>query len=219
MDSSSWKRISKIAGIALLIFIVLGILHYSMIELKLMDFEDPGSAIEFIRGNESFFRIGIVIDLTLFFSGLLLASALFLILRKVNSLLALMGLISLAVTFFTSILIETSSFISLRLAQTEVSGEFMEQILFARADGYGMTVFFFSLGFLLYCYLFYRSGLIPKILSLVGCALFILMFAIACIKIVLPESPSIYMQLTTTAVMLFEIILGLWLLIKGVRKL
>ena len=79
-----------------------------------------------------------------------------------------------------------------------------------------MNIVFSFLGFgsILFCYLFYKSRYIPRILAVFGILAFVLVFSESIAVLLFPVKS---MVVTGVAAILFEIIIGLWLLIKGVK--
>lgn len=73
---------------------------------------------------------------------------------------------------------------------------------------------FLSLGTIVYCYLFFKSRYIPAWLSLFGLVSFSLLLVATLTDLVLPlENAMVFGVLA----ILFELMIGLWLMIKGVK--
>ena len=78
-----------------------------------------------------------------------------------------------------------------------------------------ILIVFISLGTVVFCYLFYRSRYIPRILAVFGLFSFLLMlYPLVAILLPFPAMIQIAFHLPG---LLFEVVIGLWLLIKGVN--
>lgn len=223
--STEKYKIEKLAGIMFIFFITVSIFHYTLIETRLIVSGNTADIINFIRTNELLFRAGIVIDLILFISGIILSFVLYVILNRANKNLALLALILMLIETVTAVVIEFSSFIALLLLnnkgylpliETEQVEVLLGLTLSFRAAGYSIVNLFFSMGFIIVFYLFFISNYIPKKLSVLGILLFLLMLILTCIKIVIPNNcVETLEQLSSGLVMLLLITVGLRLLIKG----
>ncbi len=76
---------------------------------------------------------------------------------------------------------------------------------------------FISLGTIVFCYLFFKSKYIPRILAAFGIFSFMLMLIGSYASILLPNNATIIQIVSGSPVMLFEVIIGIWLLFKGVN--
>lgn len=89
---TSRRRAAVFAGAALVLFTLLSILHFTVIELHLVVSDDAAPAAEFVRSSEALFRVGIVLDCLIFGSGIVAFAALYVLLRDVEHLVAVLGL-------------------------------------------------------------------------------------------------------------------------------
>ncbi|TAL73579.1 MAG: DUF4386 family protein [Bacteroidetes bacterium] len=79
------------------------------------------------------------------------------------------------------------------------------------------TMLFIGLGLSLYNYLFFRSNYIPRTIAGFGILSYSLIFVYALINILIPGH-SITLQIICWAPsILFELIIGVWLIFKGVK--
>jgi hypothetical protein len=76
---------------------------------------------------------------------------------------------------------------------------------------------FLGLGLTLFNYLFFKSKYIPRTLSSLGILSYSLIFLFAFISILLPEHNTIVQIICWTPSIFFELIIGLWLLFKGIN--
>ena len=73
---------------------------------------------------------------------------------------------------------------------------------------------FLGFGSILFCYLFYKSRYIPRILAAFGMLAFALVFGESIAVLLFSVKSTVF---TGAPAILFEIIIGLWLMIKGVN--
>jgi len=73
---------------------------------------------------------------------------------------------------------------------------------------------FIGIGSIIFCYLFFISRLIPRWLSLFGIIAFSFVLLESLVLLTYPMDPWIFPGLTAVV---FEIVIGLWLMIKGIR--
>jgi len=223
---TSQHEAGRVAGFMFLFFIVASILHYTVVELNLIVSDNTSEIANFIKINELLFRVGIAIDLILFISGIILSMALYVILKPVNKNLVLFALIMMLIQVTVAVVIELSSFSVLLLVnredyltvfETEQLQALLGLFLNVRAAGYSIVMLFFSLGFIIFFYLFLKSNYIPKIFAALGIFSFLLMLILTFVKIIIPNYTEIIGQVSSVLVMLFQIIIGLWLLFKGIE--
>jgi hypothetical protein len=88
----SLRKTVRVAGFLYLIIIVTSLLSMIFIDSKLIVPGDDAATFNNIMANELLFRIGVAYDLTMFASVVILAWALYVILKTVNKNLALLGL-------------------------------------------------------------------------------------------------------------------------------
>jgi hypothetical protein len=79
-----------------------------------------------------------------------------------------------------------------------------------------ILIVFISLGTIVFCYLFFKSKYIPRILAVFGIFSFLLVLIKAFVVILFPLPAMIQIVFHLPGI-LFEVIIGLWLLIKGVN--
>lgn len=216
----------KCAGALILSFIVLSILHFSLIEQNLMH-TDLREVIRYIQNNGFVFRIGIIIDLLLFINMLLVASILYSILKEVNHDIALLGLFFMGIQVTMGIVLELSSFGSLLLVQpdspmsaNETDGQrLLNIILQLRTSGYSVAIIFFCLSFVCFYSLFYKSKLVPSIIAILGFASVVLLFVCVLTQIVLPGSlAEMLVKVTSSIAMLVQIATGGWMIFQKLQS-
>ena len=80
-----------------------------------------------------------------------------------------------------------------------------------------ILIVFISLGTIVFCYLFFKSKYIPRILAGFGIFSFLLTLTYYIVAILFPNLPAMIQIVCHLPGILFEVIIGLWLLIKGVN--
>ena len=87
----------------------------------------------------------------------------------------------------------------------------------ARGAGYVIGLVLFGLGSTVFSYLLLRSGYVPKALAAFGVVSSLLLLTSALWIIVFPSTARAPFLASNAAIFLYEVILGLWLLLKGAR--
>jgi hypothetical protein len=92
-----------------------------------------------------------------------------------------------------------------------------------RSNGATISMVFLGLGFIVFFYILYKSNYVPKILAGFGFLSYSLILINAIINILIPQNSSVTTMVNTigmifmTPSILFELMIGLWLLIKGIK--
>ncbi len=223
---NSDNRIPRFLGAVFLLVVAAGLLNWvlsgpiigSVIESSL-----PGSvsgSLASISNNLTQMRISILIELFASLGIVALGILLFLVLQKQNKTIALVALGWYMAEAIILAVSKINTFSLLSLSQEYVKAgspdsSYFQTLgsLFYGADrlGYNIHMLFFSLGAILFYYLFYKSRYIPRLLSAwglvaVSLALVGTLLWFFDIKILLafPNLP-------------FEITIGIWLLVKGIN--
>jgi hypothetical protein len=76
---------------------------------------------------------------------------------------------------------------------------------------------FMGLGGTVFCYLFFKSKYIPRILAAWGILTYLIMLIFSFVNILLPNLPAMIEIVVYAPGTLFEVIFGFWLLFKGVN--
>jgi hypothetical protein len=219
------QKAARVAGFLYLIIIITSILSMILVESKLVVPGDAAATVNNIMANELLFRIGAAYDLIMFASVVILSVALYVILKTVNKNLALLALSWRLAEAILGCVAALSSLIVLLLLNGEIySAAFATQQLQAlvglfldvRSAALTLVFVFLSLGTIVFCYLFFKSKYIPRILAAFGIFSFLLMLIGSFVSILLPDYAAI-LQFAFAPAALFEIVIGLWLLIKGVN--
>ena len=221
-DTSQHKA-AIIAGFMYLFIIITPLLSLIFIDSKIVMEGNVAATINNIMANELLFRISTAINLIIFVSVVILAIALYVTLKPVNKNLSLLALSwRLGEAIFGSVAVLSSLIILLLLNGknylTVFGTEQFQAIVGLFLDIYwSCTIIIFvflALGSIVFFYLFLKSKYIPKILAIWGIFSFLLVLIGALVSLIF--SNNAFMIFGAQAI-LFEIVIGFWLLFKGVK--
>ena len=86
-----------------------------------------------------------------------------------------------------------------------------------RSAGLDVILIFIGMGGTLFCYLFFTSKYVPRILAAWGMITYVSMLILSLVSIISPNFPESVKMIFYAPGGLFEILFGFWLLIKGVN--
>ncbi len=220
------QKAARLAGITFLVIIIIAIINVSFIDSKLIVPDSSAATVKNILGNGFLFRLGISSILLMYVSVLVLAFALYVLLKRVNKNLALLGLLLRSSEAILGAVTALFSIVIMLLLNGEnystIYGEGQLQtiiglLLNLRTASMDIVLIFVGLGGTIFCYLFLKSNYIPRIVSVWGMFTYISMVTLAFISILVPDHPAIIEMILYGLGTLFEITIGLWLLVKGVK--
>jgi hypothetical protein len=226
-DTSQHKA-ARVAGFMFLFSLFVPSLNWIFVLSKLIVAEDVIATANNIMANELLFRIGLSIELIMSVGLIVLAWALYIILKPVNKNLALLALLLKLAEAILAAAIVLVSFIALQGLNAETYltvftpeqlRAFVGLILNKHTSIYSIPMVFLGLDMVVFSYLFFKSKYIPRILASFGILSFAFIFIHSFIHILAPQYAT--MQITEiifyTPSCIFEIIIGIWLLSKGIR--
>ena len=217
---------ARVAGFIYLFAMALAIFSQSFVLDRIVVAGDAAATARNILFSEGLFRVGIAVDVITFVSDVVIAWAFYELLKSVDKSLALLGAFLriadaaiLAVTTFNAL-------ITLRL----LSGvEYLQMFeptqlqglarLYVSARGLGFYIGFVFLGFgsTVFAYLLFKSGYVPRALPAWG-IFSSLLLAIGSVAVILfPWFAANASMAYMIPMFFYEVPLGLWFLIKGVR--
>jgi len=226
-DTSQRKAV-RVAGFMFLFSLMVPFLNWTFLLSKLIVAGNAMATANNIVADQLLFRIGITIELIMAAGLIVLALALYIILKPVNKDLALLALLWKLVEATIAAAIVLVSFIALQFLNGDayVTVFTPEQLqvpvgflLNEHTALYSIPMVFLGLDMMIFSYLFFKSKYIPRILASFGILSFALIFIHALMYILAPE----YATMPINQVIfwapsgLFEIIIGLWLLFKGIN--
>jgi hypothetical protein len=228
ITDTSQHKAAKVAGFMFLFSLIGPLLNWTFVLSKFIVAENVIATANNIMANKLLFRIGITIELIMSVGLVVLALALYIILKPVNKNLALLALFLKLAEAIIAAVIVLVSFIALQILNGEayLTAFTPEQlqapvglILSAHFAIYSIPMVFLGLDMIVFSYLFFKSKYIPRILAGFGILSFALIFIHALMYILAPK----YATMPTNQIVfwapsgLFEIIIGLWLLSKGLK--
>lgn len=220
---NTWARIG---GFAYLIIILAGAAGELLIRNKIIVPNNPISTAQNLVNNALLWRIGIAGDLIMHVCDLFLSIAYFQLFRVVNGPLARLSL------FFglmqTAVLIANKLNLVMPLLFLEQADKLqgfslvqLQELAFVSIQvhdyGFGIGLIFFGFACLIDCYLIIESGFLPKFLGwligLAGICYLINSFTL----LLAPKFSGQVFSVVMPLILLSELSLCLWLLIKGVK--
>lgn len=222
-SNSSLKRTVKTAGLAYVLIIIVPLLSMLLIDPKITVKGDAIATINNIIANELLFRIDSTITLLMFIGVIILALTLYIILKPINKQLAQLALLWRFAEAIVGIIAVLGNFILLTLITNENnikrigSDQFYAMAEFLYKFYWDVTPVIFLLlavGSIIVFYLFLRSRLIPKTLSILGIISYSLVLIGAIISLIF--SGDAYMILGSQTI-IFELVIGCWLFFKGIN--
>jgi hypothetical protein len=230
VTNTSLSKNARIAGLSFLFVLTGYTLSWIFIYARLIEAGNAMTTANNIMINELLFRIGIASDLIIAIIGLVLSWALYILLKPVNKNLALLAFCLKFLDAILAIVTVSLSFISLQLLQGEAHSTVfkpgqMQAItgLFLNLHTASSTIpmVFTSLGFIVFFYLLFKSNYVPRILAGFGIFSYLSILIYAFIKILVANTATDLLGdielICYSPSILFELIIGLWLLFKGIK--
>jgi hypothetical protein len=223
----SQRSAAKVVGFAYLFALPPAIFAEFYVRAQLIAFDNAVQTARNIVAHERLFRLGTASNLTVFAVDVVLIIALYVVLMPVNRTLALLatgwGLIETA----TLVVVTLSDFDVLRvLSGADYLHAFEANRLqalarlsvSAHADAYNVGLVLAGLRSTAFCYLWFKSRFVPRALAAWGVVASFLMGASAFSFIIFPELAKIIpVEIYGAPIFLFELTMGFWLLLKGLR--
>jgi hypothetical protein len=215
---------SRVAGLAYIIIILLGIFSVSFIDSNIVVPGNNTATVDNIMANEFRFRISVASEIIMYALVILLSLALYVILKTVNKNLALLALLwRLGEAIIGGGVTVLTGLIPLLLLNGEIALE-TEQVralvglfLNVRNAGLDVVLMFIGMGGTVFCYLFIISKYVPRTLAVWGILTYSSMLLLSVSSILLPNLPETIKMAFYAPGALFEITIGLWLLVKGIN--
>jgi hypothetical protein len=187
---------------------------------------DATQVAQNIISAERLYRLSIVSDVVMLTGVLVLIWALYVLLRPVNRDLALLAVLLRMVEIAVSVAATVASLIAVRLLTSAEylnlfeAGELHALSRLARnAFGFGLDVgfIFVGLGSAVFAYLLLRSQYIPRMLARWGVFASVLFATYHLVIIAFPGAVKPLMYVSFAPMGIYEISIGLWLLMKGAK--
>lgn len=218
----------EIAGLFFLLNLLVPLLNWTFILSKFKVNDNVLATAKNIVDNELLFRLGITVELFLSVGLIILALVLYKILKTVNKDFARLALflkfieatlmaVSVLIPFIALQVLHEEAFL---MSFTQEQLQFPIGIIFNSHTAItSIPMVFLGLDMMLFSYLFFKSEYIPKVLASFGILSFALIFIHALMYILTPQ----YAIMPINQIIfwapsgIFEIIIGIWLLLKGIK--
>jgi len=223
----SQRKAARVVGLAYLLALPPALFSGIYVASQIAGHVSPAEAAQWIASHQRLFRIGIASDLIAFTIDIALVTALYVVLKPVNRSLALFAA-------FCRV-IETALFFAVTLRYFDMLGlvsgaeylrgfepghlQALARLAFsAHNSGYNVGLVLAGLGSTVFCYLWFRSGYIPKMLAGFGVFASGVLGAFTFAYVIFPEYAKIVtVNIYGGPIFLFELTMGFWLLFKGLR--
>ena len=218
---SSENSSSKVLGVAFLLQAITSLLSGLILRVALIVPGNISESMIRIAGHAWLMRANILGEVATAAGIIFLAAVLFVTLREHNQ---IMALVALGLYILEAALLAASriaAFSLLRVSEEYVAGgrpanllRLANQSLEFMDSGYALLMLPFCFGAILFYYLFYKSRVIPRALSLWG----LIAVSLALIGSLLVACGREVSFLIFLPYLPFEFVVGIWILIKGLRK-
>ena len=218
----SQRKAARVAGFMFL-FILTDVILNWVVFSKFIVANNVMATATNIMTNELLFRVGIANELILAVCAVVLAMALYITLKPVNRNLALLALLWKAAEGIIIAVIALLNFIALQIINGKASLSVFEPEHLQALAGlfinmhdalYSIPMVFLGLNLTLFSFLFYKSKYIPGMIAGFGILSYSLVFIYAYVNIMFPGFPGMFL---TVPSIFFELIIGIWLLFKGIK--
>jgi hypothetical protein len=217
---------ARIAGFAYLLIIIIAILNVNFVDSKLIVSGNDAATANNIMANDLLFRIGIAGVLIMYTSVVVLSLALYVILKTVNKNLALLAMllrsgeailggVTVLISFIVLLLLNGKGYST--VFEAEQLQALVGLFLNVRTAGLDIVLIFVGLGGTVFCYLFFKSKYVPRILAAWGILTYLSMLILSFVSILLPNHPAMIEIVLYALGTFFDLIFGFWLLFKGVN--
>jgi hypothetical protein len=223
----SQRKAARIVGFAYLFALVPALFAEFYARGHLIVFDNATQTAQNILEHEILFRLGTASNIIVFAVDIALITALYVVLKPVNRMLALLaagwGLIETAILVIVTLndldvlrILSGAGYLQafgvnqlLALARLSIS---------AHDSTYNTGLIFAGLRSTAFCYLWFRSGFIPRVLSAWGIFSSLLMGTLAFSFIIFPGLRKLIpVEIYGGPIFVFELSMGLWLQIKRLR--
>lgn len=225
---NSIQKQARIAGVFFLLNFLVPSLNWSFVLSKLAVAGNVNATVSNILNNEFLFRLGISFELFMSVGLVVLALLLYQILKAINKNLAMLALFMKLIESTLIAVTVLIPFIALQIIN-EASGlngitpqqlQYPVGLIFnSHTAIVSIPMVFLGIDMILFCYLFFKSNYIPRMIAAFGILSFVLIFIHSLMFILTPEYSEMPINqiIFWTPSGLFEIVVGIWLIVKGVN--
>ncbi|MGQ8337043.1 DUF4386 domain-containing protein [Sunxiuqinia sp. A32] len=225
---NSTQKLARVAGAFFILNLMLPFINWTFILSKFVVTDNISETVNNILENELLFRVGISIELFMSIGLIVLALALYQILKATGKSLAMLALLLKLAEATLAAVAVLIPFIALQFINNDLypTGLPPEQLQFpiglllnSHKAIMAVPMVFLGLDMILFCYLFFKSNFVPRIIAGFGILSFALIFVHALMYILMPELAAMQLNqfIFWTPSGIFEIAIGIWLLAKGIN--
>ncbi len=222
----SQRKAAKVVG-AMYLFGFVAVFDELYVRGRLIIDNNAAETARNIIAHETLFRLGIAVDLIEMASMVVLLTALYVVLKPVNQSLALLAAFWRLMEAAICVVMTLSSFDVLRvLSSADYTRVFQaDQLraltsiyLGAHGAGYNVAEIFLGLGSTVFGYLWFKSRYIPRVLAAWGVFSSLLVATCTFASVIFPNFQDVSFPVCYLPIAIFELTMGFWLLIKGLRQ-
>jgi hypothetical protein len=224
----SRSRAARTAGLAYLLAIPPAVFAEFFVFGRLVVPGDAARTFGNISVRQELFRLGVASNLAVFAIDVILITSLYLVLKSVDGKLALAALLFRSIESVVLVVMTLNDFHVLRM----ISGgaylrAFDANALQAMAllswgghkDGYDLGLAFCGIGGTLFCWLWVKSAYVPGSLARFGLLSSFLLGTATATFVLLPDlERTVSVVFYGGPIFIFELTMGFWLLVKGIRS-
>ncbi len=219
----SLRPYTRIAGLTYVLVILLGILSVSYVDSSIVVPGNDAATIENMSAHELRFRLSVAGEIVMYALVIVLSFSLFVILETVHKNLALLALllrlaeaivgcgVAVLAGLVPLLFLESGGTLEAEPLQALV-GLFLQ----IRSAGLDVVLLFVGAGGTIFCYLFYVSRYVPRILAGWGIVTYVSMLTLSLASLLTPHFSETIKMVFFAPGALFEIGFGLWLLVRGI---
>ena len=219
IENSSQKEIQKqarIVGFTYLVTTIIGFINNFLVK--------PGLGnTRTLLNSEYQFRAGEMLDVLMFVLVMWMAVALYLLTKSINKNRALLGFVFRAAEVIMGFVIVLINLAPITILKKAEHYQFNDEDLHSLASvffdiskmGWNLHLILMSIGAIVFMSLLLSASYIPKWLGYWALLTYVTVLAGFSLQILLPEFPRSLMMVMAPGA-LFELIFGIWLLVKGV---
>jgi len=221
---NSVKKTSIVLGIAFLLEVITNIINGMVLRPALITTGNITESMTNIANNVWLMKTYILVDMIVALEIVFLGAVLFIVLKKINEIIALVALGFFVISAALLALSRMEAFSLLRISQEYiVAGQpdyfqmlgnlSVESMDFA---GSVLHTLVFSIGAILFYYLFYKSRAVPRFLSLWG-LITVPLVIIGTLSAVF-DNQILFLKYLSIPYVPFEFVLGIWISAKGIKN-
>lgn len=223
MKKYTQNAYARLAGLSYIVVILLGFFSVNINKVSLSSVNNA-QPFASIVSDETLFRISFTGEVVMYLLVIVLVYSLFVVLKEIDKNIAFMAMLfrlteavlGVATTIFSG----TIPLLFIKNPEAFHSIEFQNLFrlfLDVRGAGLDIVLMFIGVGGTLFCWLFYKSNYVPKILAGWGIFTYLSMLILSIASLLSPSISESIKMIFFAPGGLFELVFGLRLLVKGIK--